>query len=75
MAKVLCRKTNCKYCGRKSSIYQTKNNEPFYCCKLDYVVIKQPYDADGEIYDLTGGIACCQSFELKTIINEVEDER
>ena len=54
---------DCKYCGRKSSKYHRANGLPLYCCKRETVQIRYPYDLDGDIENLTGGVACCIHYE------------
>lgn len=65
MAKVLCSITDCKYCGRKSSIYKTNSDEPLYNCKKEVIQIRVPHDPDGDIEDLIGKTAQCMYYETK----------
>lgn len=65
MAKVLCLMTECKYCGRKSSKYQTAGGQPVYACKKDYIVICEPYDPESLIVLEFGALAKCKHFELR----------
>lgn len=65
MAKVLCTMTDCKYCGRKSSIYTTHGGEPLFNCKKETIQIRTPHDPDHDIEDLTGKIALCMYYKVK----------
>ncbi len=63
MAKVLCNMTDCKHCGRKSSVWHRNNGEPLYTCKLEVVQIAKIFDLDGEVEQLTDEIAVCRNYE------------
>ena len=65
MAKVLCTMTNCKYCGRKSSVYHTNSGHPLYTCKRETIQIRVPHDPDSDLYDLAGNLGCCMYFEVE----------
>ena len=65
MAKVLCDLTDCKHCGRKSSVWHKANGQPLYNCKLDVIQIAEIFDIDGEVRQLTDEIAVCRNYERR----------
>ena len=67
MAQVLCTVTSCKHCGRKSRKYTRVSGEPLWTCKLDTIVLREPFDVDNEIFDTAGLMAVCLDYEPKEL--------
>ena len=63
MSKVYCQRTDCKWCSKRKSSTHAIGTEPLYKCKRTFLVIKPPFDWDGDIEAVAGKQAICLDYD------------